>query len=53
MSTNFYGMFRAKLIYCHTVSMKFGRAGYRYISFALNLPIENAMSVDISEDHTF
>jgi len=37
------GMFRAKPVYCHTVSMTFDRVGYRYISFALSLPIENAI----------
>jgi len=39
------GMFRAKPMYCHTVSGTFERAGYRYVSFALNLPIENAISL--------
>jgi len=34
-------MFSAKLVYCHTVSMTFDRAGYN-INFALNFPIEKA-----------
>jgi len=42
------GMFSAKpvyyLRYYHTVSMTFDRAGYRYIGFAPNLPMENAIS---------
>jgi len=35
-------MVRAKPVYCHTVSMTFNGAGYRYVSFAPNLPFENA-----------
>jgi len=34
---------RAKPVYYHTVLITFDRAGYRYIGFALNLPIENAI----------
>jgi len=37
------GMLSAKPVYCYTVSMAFDRAGYRYVSFAVNLLIENAI----------
>jgi len=39
------GMFNAKPVYCYTVSMTFDRAGYKYIRFALNEPIEHISDV--------
>lgn len=42
------GMFSAKLVYWHTISITLNRAGYTYMSFSQSLPIENAIRRDYS-----
>jgi len=44
------GIFSAKPVYCHIVSMTFDRAG---VSFALNLPIENAINENVTSSDTW